>query len=203
MNYFPMFMHIKGQEILICGGGKHAAEKIERLEPFQPKIRIISKNISPEIKSMASVRIEERSLLKDDLYTCPLFVIAAEEKFENKRIAKLCRELHIPVNAVDQPEDCDFIFPSIIATEQLCVGISTGGVSPTGAICLKNRFSDSIPDEIDNILLWIKSLKEKMKTEQIPACIRNKRLRYAMNQALNKERILTASELDEIYKNIP
>ena len=203
MIYFPMFMHIKGQEILICGGGKHAVEKIEKLQPFQPKIHVISENISTKIKSMQNITMAERSLSKEDLYAYPLFVIAAEDETENKRIAKLCRKFHIPVNAVDQPEDCDFIFPSMIATEQLCIGVSTGGVSPTGAICLKNRFADIIPDEIDNILLWVKSLKEKMKAEQIPVCVRNNFLRTAMHQALDKERILTASELNEIYKNIP
>lgn len=203
MNYFPMFMYIKGREILICGGGKHAADKIEKLLPFQPQIRVISENISAKIKNMQNITTAERNLTKEDLYTYPLFVIAAEDEAENKRIASLCGELHIPVNAVDQPEDCDFIFPSIIATKQLCVGISTGGISPTGAICLKNRFADTIPDEIDNILLWVRSLKEKMKAQQIPVCVRNKLLRAAMHQALDKERILTASELDELYKNIP
>lgn len=203
MNYFPMFMHIKGREILICGGGKHAADKIEKLIPFQPQIHVISENISVKIKNMPNITTVERSFAKEDLYTYPLFVIAAENETENKRIAKLCRELHIPVNAVDQPEDCDFIFPSIIATRQLCIGISTGGVSPTGAICLKNRFADMVPDEIDNILLWARSLKEKMKAQQIPVCIRNSFLRTAIHQALDKERILTVSELEELYKNTP
>ena len=60
MNYFPMFMHIKGQEILICGGGKHAVEKIEKLQPFQPKIHVISENISTKIKSMQNITMAER-----------------------------------------------------------------------------------------------------------------------------------------------
>ena len=101
MNYFPMFMHIKGREILICGGGKHAADKIEKLLPFQPQIRVISENISAKIKNMQNITTAERSLTKEDLYTYPLFVIAAEDEAENKRIASLCSELHIPVNAVD------------------------------------------------------------------------------------------------------
>ena len=201
MNYFPMFMNIDNREILICGGGKHTAEKIEKLKPFHPKLRVISENISAEVKSMADISIENRKLSKEDLYSYPVFVIAAESEGENERIARLCSELHIPVNAVDQPKDCDFIFPSLLVTDQLCVGVSTGGVSPTGAICLKNHFAEIVPDDIDEILLWVKSLKETMKNKQIKKSTLHKILRLAMNEAFAKGRILTEQELEQIHKH--
>lgn len=200
MNYFPMYMDIKDREILICGGGIHAAEKIEKLQPFEPELRVISENISDEVNAMTGIAIENRRLTKDDLYSYPVFVIAAESKEENERIAEMCRELHIPVNAVDQPKDCGFIFPSMIVTEHLCASVSTGGVSPTGAICLKNRLSEIIPDDIDEILLWVRSLKEKLKALQVERRTLNKILRCAMDEAINKKRPLTAQETDEIVR---
>ena len=198
MNYFPMFMDIKDREVLICGGGKHAAEKIERLKPFHPKFHVISENVSADFGHMADIPTETRKLTKEDLYSFPVFVIAAEDMEENRRIAGLCRELHIPVNAVDQPEDCDFIFPSMFVTEHLCVGVSSGGVSPTGAICLRNRFAENIPDEIDDILLWIRDLKKELKAAQMPKSTLNKILRLAMNEAIIRGRILTEQELSQL-----
>ena len=47
MNYFPMFMDIKGREVLICGGGAHALEKIERLKPFGANLHVISPQLLP------------------------------------------------------------------------------------------------------------------------------------------------------------
>lgn len=198
LNYFPMFMNLRGREILVCGGGKHAVEKIERLTPFHPKLRVISENCSVEMAHMANIPIEHRKLSIEDLYSYPVFVIAAESKEENKRIARLCNQMHIPVNAVDQPEDCDFIFPSMIVTQQLCVGISTGGVSPTGAICLKNAFSKKIPDDIDEILLWAKRLKETLDSRQTVKSARNQILRLAMNAAIAKNRPLSSAELETL-----
>lgn len=198
MNYFPMFMDIKDREILICGGGTHAAEKIEKLKPFHPKLHVISEKIEKDLGSMADILTEKRKLAKEDLLSCPAFVIAAEDTEENRRIAGLCRELHIPVNAVDQPGDCDFIFPSMFVTEHLCVGVSTGGVSPTGAVCLRNRFTEIIPDDIDKILLWIRDFKEELKAAQTPKNNLNAILRIVMNEAVGRGRILTEQELRQL-----
>ena len=41
MPLFPFFMNIEGVTGLIVGKGKHAQEKIQRLEPFGPKLRVI------------------------------------------------------------------------------------------------------------------------------------------------------------------
>lgn len=227
MNYFPVFMDIRDREILICGGGKHAMEKIEKLKPFQPKLHVISENLSEDFRAYLSelmadaygnssggldtdvcrgsssglapkIWIEKKRLSENDLSSCPVLVIAAENPEENRRIAALCREKHIPVNAVDQPEDCDFIFPSMLVTEHLCIGISTGGVSPTGAICLRNRFAEAIPDDVDEILLWIRSLKEELKKTQMEKSKLNKILRLAMNEALTRGRVLTKAELGQL-----
>lgn len=200
MNYFPMFMMLKGRIILVCGGGKHAMEKIERLRPFQPILRVISECCSPEMEQTPDITVAHRKLTIEDLETHPVFVIAAENKEENKRIAGLCRQMHIPVNAVDQPEDCDFIFPSMIVTQQLCVGVSTGGVSPTGAICLKNAFTQQIPDDIDEILLWVKHLKEHLNGRQVEKNLRNQILRLVMSTAMAEGRILSKTELATILR---
>ena len=198
MNYFPMFMDIEDREILICGGGKHAADKIEKLRPFHPKFRVISENISEEIKNERDIAVEERRFSAEDLYAYPVFVIAAENGEENERIARLCNERHIPVNAVDQSKDCDFIFSSMIVTERLCIGISTGGVSPTGAVCLRNAVSEIIPDDIDEILLWIRSLKENLKNRQTENSALKRILRLAVNEAFLRGRILSEEELEKI-----
>lgn len=200
MDFFPMFMNIKNREILICGGGKHAAEKIRRLRDFKPKFRVVSENISEEIWNMGNAAIEQRRFEKEDLFSNPVFVVAAEDTEENKRIAKICREARVPVNAVDQIEDCDFIFPSIFVTDNLCVGVSSGGVSPIGTVCLRDRFKDATPDAVDEIFLQVQNLKEKLKTRQVPNEKIRGILRIAMDKALDEERILTNDEISEILR---
>ncbi|MBQ9991152.1 MAG: hypothetical protein IJP31_09480 [Lachnospiraceae bacterium] len=83
----------------------------------------------------------------------PFFVIAADEdREENRRIALLCRKKGILVNAVDDGEYCDFIFPALIARGSFSLGICTGGASPATGVLLKKRMEKQIPENIEEIL---------------------------------------------------
>ena len=63
------------------------------------------------------------------------FVIAATDDREvNRGIAALCRERGIPVNAVDDKEQCTFLFPALVKRGDLTVGVSTAGASEPGAV---------------------------------------------------------------------
>ena len=86
MNYFPMFMDIKRREVLICGGGAHALEKIERLKPFGANLHVISPQLLPEIEEMDGIRTEKRRFVEKDLDSFPIFLVAAEGRDENERI---------------------------------------------------------------------------------------------------------------------
>lgn len=171
MNYFPMFLDIKDREVLICGGGRHALEKLERLSPFGADLHVIAEhipeNIFSEMRKFEGVIVEGRCFSEEDLDSCPVFVVAAQDRAENERIAKACRKRHIPVNAVDMQDLCDFIFPALITSGQLCVGISTGGASPAAAVELKRRIGECIPENIDEILLWMGGIREEV-FEKLP-----------------------------------
>ena len=124
MALFPFFVNIKEKEGFIIGTGKHAQEKIERLKPFEPKLRVI-----PEGK-----------FSEKDLESIPAFVIVAgEDAEENHRIARICREKRILVNVVDDQEYCDFVFPSLITHGNLTVGVCTNGASPATGVLLKQK----------------------------------------------------------------
>ena len=63
---------------------------------------------------------------------------------------------------------------------------------------MKNAFSEIIPDSIDEILLWVKSVKEALKNRLTDKNEINKILRLAMAEALKNERVLTKAELENI-----
>ena len=144
MALFPFFINIEEKEGLIIGTGKHAQEKIKRLEPYGPKLRIIP----------------EGEFGEKDLETLPAFVVVAgEDTEENHRIANLCKEKQILVNVVDDQEYCDFVFPSLISLGNLSVGICTNGASPATGVLLKKRFEEQIPDNMEEILDFLQSIR--------------------------------------------
>ncbi len=147
MAYFPFFIDIKDATGLIIGRGKHALEKIEKLSPYGPKLQVI-----------------ERKFQESDLEPRPDFVvIACDDMEERKWIAKLCRERHILVNSVDDIENCDFVFPSLIQRGKLSVGIMTSGASPVLGMDLKKQIEEWLPDNIEEILEQLELIRPEMK----------------------------------------
>lgn len=199
MIYFPMMYQLQGRLVLICGGATHAYEKIIRLQPFGANIQVIAASISDQIKACKELSIYERSFLETDLDKHPVFVIAAEEERENIRIASLCRSHHIPVNVVDMPQYCDFIFPSMHTSEQLCVAVSTGGASPSTAILLKERIASSLPVHLDDILLWLAAIRPEIKEAKPDAY--KAVMRCLAAAAMKQDRPLSKAELDALISN--
>ena len=147
MALFPFFMNIEGKEGLVIGSGKHAQEKMERLEPYKPNLR----------------NIPEGEFKEEDLDSLPAFVIAAGENAEeNHWIARLCRDRRIPVNVVDDQEYCDFVFPSLITHGNLTVGICTNGASPASGVLLKRKFEEQIPDNMEEILDFLQKVRPEI-----------------------------------------
>ncbi len=176
MTYFPFYCDIEKKKWLLVGGGKVAAGKFSRLIAFTRKITVIAPEISDEIKKDAEdgVRLLERDFRVADLDDADIVVAATDDKALNAQISALCRERKIPVNAVDDPENCDFIFPAIIKKGRLTVSVSTNGASPIYAAMLKKQINDSLPEDIDLILEKMAALR-KIVPERFPSLSQHER----------------------------
>ena len=143
MALFPFFRDIEDKTVIIVGSGKEAESKCAKLAPYGAKI----------------VRLAERDwghITELD----PLCIIAAGEDREiNRRIAVMCRERGILVNTVDDPEYCDFVFPSLITRGNLSVGICTAGASPSMGMLLKQKVEEQIPEHMEEILDWLQEVR--------------------------------------------
>ncbi len=196
MTYFPFYCDIEKKKWLLVGGGRVAAGKFSRLIAFTRKITVIAPEISDEIKKDAAsdARLLERDFMAADLDDADIVVAATDDKALNAQIASLCRERKIPVNAVDDPENCDFIFPAIIKKGRLTVSVSTDGASPVYAAALKKEISDLVPEDIDLILEKMAALR-KTVPERFPFITQHERgmlYRKALDQLLDD----SGSEVD-------
>lgn len=199
MALFPFFVNIEGACGLIIGGGTHALEKIRKLKPFCPKLRVIAKEFLPDIEADGELELICREFTEADLDEPPAFVIAAShEKDENHRISALCRERKIPVNVVDDQAYCDFIFPSLISHGNLTVSICTNGASPATGVLLKRKIEAQIPDRMEEILDFLQE-----KRPAIADALTEKKQRFAFHYMISelcmaKNRPLTEDEFKKL-----
>lgn len=169
MAYFPFFADIENMNILVAGGGTVALRKIEKLLPFSPAITVAAPQIDGEIAALG-VKLIHSEFKTEMLDGVKAVIAATDSKEVNRSIACLCRERSIPVNAVDDREQCSFIFPALVKKGELTVGISTSGASPSAAIWLKEQINALLPDSLPLILDYLESLrpiiKDRVKSEQ-------------------------------------
>ena len=85
----------------------------------------------------------------------------------------------------------------MITSGQMCVGISTGGVSPAVSVELKRRIEECIPDDVDDILLWMNGMREEVRRRIPDKEKQRKVLRHMAKRALEEGRRLTWEELEK------
>lgn len=168
MPWFPMFVQLKGADALLVGGGTVALRKAEKLLPYGPRITVVAPDIIPELAALPGLALCRRPFEESDLQgTLALVIAATDDTALNRKIAALCREKRIPVNVVDDPEACGFLFPALVRRGRLSVGISTGGASPTAAVWLKERIESILPPHFGAALDRLEALRPALKA-QIP-----------------------------------
>lgn len=167
MAYFPMFIELDNQECLIVGGGQVAWRKVRVLKDFGANVTVIAPNVIPEIRQEAGVNCLLRTCRAEDLEGKELVIAATDDENENRKIARMCTAQKIPVNAVDQIEDCSFIFPSYVRKGDVVAAFSSGGKSPVLTQYLKAKMIEEMPDHLGPLNQCLGELREEVK-QRIP-----------------------------------
>ena len=130
MALFPLFVELDGLDILIVGGGQVAKRKALSLAEYGALVRLVAPKFCRELEEDGSFRLTRRGFLESDLEGASLVISATGDRELNRCVSLLCRERGLPVNVVDEPADCSFIFPALLRRGALSAGITTGGVQP-------------------------------------------------------------------------
>jgi len=166
---FPVFLKLESLSVLVVGGGKIGLEKLSALLSNAPEtnIKLVSINISHDIRNLAAdypnIELKERVFLPADADDRDIVIVAIDDKKESARIREIVKAKNKLVNVADKPELCDFYMGSIVQKGNLKIGISTNGKSPTVAKRLKDLFNELFPEEIDDLLDNMESIRSKLK----------------------------------------
>lgn len=183
MTYYPFYMKIDNRKWLIVGGGAVAAGRFSRLLEFTDNITVLAPEISSEIinKAKGSVRLLRSEYASHFLKDADICLAATSDHELNRQIALDCRAENILVNASDDPEFCDFIFPAVLKKGNLTVSVSTGGSSPRFASLLRDRISDIIPDDTEEILDKMMEIRTVLSNDRLHGKARKRVLKNALD----------------------
>lgn len=164
MRFFPVFMDLDDQQVLVVGGGEQAAQKLRLLGRTGACIRVVAEQACDEIRALAAARrvvLELRPLGARDLAGVRLAYVALDDHAEAARAVALARAAGVPVNAVDRQELCDFITPAIVDRDPLVVAIGSEGAAPVLARQVKARVEAMLPAGLGGLARWAASLRRR------------------------------------------
>ncbi len=200
MGYFPFFVDVENQNCLVVGGGVVALRKIEKLLPFNPNITVVSPKVHKEILSIENIDIIKRKFDFNDLKEKSFVITATDDKVLNKEIYNFCKENNIPVNTVDDKDNCSFIFPALARNNGVTVAISTSGKSPLYAKYLRKKIENLIQDSesiVDNLSKYRDKIKNEISLEENRKLVFEKLLEYSLSNES-----ITDDLVDKIIKDL-
>ncbi len=175
MALFPLFIDLSKRRVLVVGAGSVAERKVNTLLAFKPHITVVAKEVKKEVfrkwAEEGKIELKLKSFEDHDLKEKDIVIVAADRVDLQERIFKLCKENKVPVNCVDKPEYCTFIFPSVIVKGELVIGITTSGKAPSASKKLRQSIEKIIPEGIESLINQIGNIrnnrnldnKEKLK----------------------------------------
>jgi len=150
---FPIFLDIENKPCLVVGGGPVAMRKAGVLEEFGARVV----QVSPETCG--------RRFSDSDIDGMTLVVSATDDPALNRHVAELCREKGIPVNVVDDPANCTFVFPAICRKGPMVLAVSSGGACPAAAALVRDKASRLMPDEFIDAVERLGRDREELKAK--------------------------------------
>lgn len=179
-SYFPVFLRMDGERVLVVGGSDEAVAKTRLLLASGPAITIVSPHPAcADLRDLVEASagravLHERALAAADFAGIRLCIVALEEMHESAAAVAAARAAGVLVNAVDKPALCDFIVPAIIDRAPVTIAVGTGGAAPALARDLRARVEAAIPPSTAHLAALCRRFRDTV-TRALPDRERRRR----------------------------
>jgi uroporphyrin-III C-methyltransferase/precorrin-2 dehydrogenase/sirohydrochlorin ferrochelatase len=165
VDYFPAFLNLRGQRVLLVGGGNIALRKAELLVRAQALVLVVSPEINDPLQALVLSSGGNCLFETYDtgcLESVKLVIAATNSLALNRQISEEATAAGLLVNVVDQPELCSFIVPSIIDRSPVIVAVSSSGKSPTLARHLRGEIEARLPAAYGKLAEFLGQLRGRV-----------------------------------------
>jgi len=159
---FPVLLRIAGRKCVVVGGGEVALRKIRSLLQHAASLVVVSPHaISGVLQLHNKGAIEYRQKRYDpaDLEGAFLVIAATSQCEVNSAVARDCERLGIPVNVVDDPDNCSFFVPAVLRRGSLSISVSTDGKSPMFSRCMREELEKRYPPEYGDFVDFLGEIR--------------------------------------------
>ena len=148
MNYLPVSWRLRDRTAWLVGGGEIALRKARLLARAGAMLRVVAPEVCDELRALCEEtggEIRDKGFQESDLDNVALAIAATDNDQVNRQVSERAQARNLPVNVVDNPPLCTFIFPAIVDRDPILISISSGGASPVLARWIRSRIESWLP----------------------------------------------------------
>jgi uroporphyrin-III C-methyltransferase / precorrin-2 dehydrogenase / sirohydrochlorin ferrochelatase len=177
---FPAFLNLESRRVVLVGGGRVAASKLEALLTAGALVTVVAPGIRPEIER-EGVRILRRAFEDHDLDGV-WWVVAAAPPGVNRQVQAAAETRRVFVNAVDDPKHATAFLGGVVRRNGVTIAISTDGRAPALAGLLREALDAWLPRELDAWLEASDDARRAWREQLVPMEQRRPQLLETLNQ---------------------
>ncbi len=204
MQYFPLFLNLKGKPVLVVGGGEVACRKVDTLVRAGAMVTIVSPQIEDYLRTLVD---SQECIWIQNFYSKELLdkkfvqVWATTDNPElNHQVHRDAKQLGILVNVVDDLPYCDFITPSIINRGRIQLAISSGGASPVLVRNIREKLEASLPHNLALLADFGASKRNDIK-QALPSVDSRRKFWENFFADPRSDKAETRAELEALYQD--
>jgi siroheme synthase-like protein len=165
-SYYPIVLDLRDRPCLVVGGGRVAEAKVDGLLAARARVTVVSPVLSERLASWATaghIVYRQREYIASDLDGQQLVFSATDRRDVSLAVAADARQRGVWVNAADDPENCDFLLPSVLRRGRLQVAVSTGGASPALAARLRRDLEPYFTSEYEDLVELAAEVRRELR----------------------------------------
>lgn len=164
--HYPALLDLSDARILVVGGGRVAARRVEGLLAGGGRPDLLAPEITPELAAMAAtfgLAHQPRTFAEGDTAGYTLVVAATSDGEVNARVGLEARANGAWVNVVDDPAASTFIVPATLRRSDVLVAVSTGGSSPLLAARLRERLGETVTPALGRVAARLQTVRDELR----------------------------------------
>ncbi len=142
MDYYPLFLRLHGQRVVLIGGGAVAARKFRPLLAAGAVVNVVAPELGAELQRAVDAGQTgwiEGPFAAAHLDGARLVIAASDDVVVNAAVAAAAEARGIWVNVVDDVAHSTAIVPAVVDRSPVLVAVSSGGAAPVLATEIRGR----------------------------------------------------------------
>lgn len=131
---YPVTLRLAGRSVLVAGGGRIAARRVERLLKAGARVVVIAPDVLPALSEAGEAGAlvwHCREVREADVAGMQLVFAATDDSSVNDQLARAARRQGIWVQRADDAEGSDFFVPALVERGPLQIAISSAAAAPS------------------------------------------------------------------------